>query len=47
MCVCVCTCADNIESNVETTAIRVEAGNQQLEKAVRVKVTTCVYVTHF
>ena len=30
--------ADNIESNVETAAVRVESGNKQLEKAVAIKV---------
>ena len=29
---------DNIESNVETAAVRVESGNEQLESAVRAKV---------
>ena len=46
VCVCVCLCvlvcvpADNIETQVETAAVRVEGGNKQLEKAVRHKVYT-------
>ena len=37
--------ADNIETHVETAAVRVESGNKQLEKAVRHKVGdsyTCI-----
>lgn len=41
-----CWCADNIESNVETTAVRVEAGNRQLESAVRAKVMLMAAVTY-
>lgn len=35
---------DNIESNVETAAVRVDKGNRQLETAVRHKVRTCTHM---
>ena len=38
------SCVDNIESNVETAAVRVDEGNKQLETAVRHKVCTCPHV---
>ncbi len=36
--VCLYCHADNIEANVESTGVRVEAGNKQLVKAVTHKV---------
>ena len=39
-----CLCTDNIESNVEVAAVRVESGNRQLESAVRHKVWLTVAV---
>ena len=35
---------DNIETSVETAAVRVEGGNRQLEKAVRHKVRTTLRI---
>ena len=32
-------CADNIETQVETAAVRVEKGNKQLQKALKHKVS--------